>query len=91
MRSIWASKSAYCLPKDIDPSFQAHQFSYGFGETGSLVVLFHHSVPGGRKMLTEIKGTRQIPGEGRRRWFRDDELDLIVWYEENGAIAGFQL
>jgi len=42
-------------------------------------------------MLTEIKETRQIPGEGHRRWFRDDELDLIVWYEEDGNIAGFQL
>jgi hypothetical protein len=42
-------------------------------------------------MLTEIEGTRQIPGEGIRRWFRDDELDLIVWYGDDGSIEGFQL
>ena len=42
-------------------------------------------------MLTEIEKTRQIPGEGIRRWFRDDELDLIVWYGDDGSIEGFQL
>ncbi len=42
-------------------------------------------------MLTEIEKTRQIPGEGIRRWFRDEELDLIVWYADDGSIDGFQL
>lgn len=42
-------------------------------------------------MLAEITEARQIPGEGRRRWFRDDDLDLIVWYDESGSISGFQL
>lgn len=42
-------------------------------------------------MLTEIEKTRQIPGEGTRRWFRDDELDLIVWYSDDGSLDGFQL
>ena len=42
-------------------------------------------------MLSEIENARQIPGEGRRRWFRDEELDLIVWYDRGEAIAGFQL
>ncbi|MBN1686074.1 MAG: hypothetical protein JW852_05440 [Spirochaetales bacterium] len=42
-------------------------------------------------MLTEIEGARQIPGEGIRRWFRDEELDLIVWYKDDGSIDGFQL
>ena len=42
-------------------------------------------------MLIEIAGVRQIPGEGTRRWFRDDELDLIVWYGGDGSIYGFQL
>ena len=42
-------------------------------------------------MLTEIEKTRQIPGEGIRRWFRDEELDLIVWYGEDGSMEGFQL
>jgi len=42
-------------------------------------------------MLSEIKNTRQIPGEGHRRWFRDEELDLIVWYADDGSLDGFQL
>lgn len=42
-------------------------------------------------MLSEIKNARQIPGEGRRRWFRDEELDLIVWYDDDDAFVGFQL
>ena len=42
-------------------------------------------------MLDEIEGARQVPGEGFRRWFRDDELDLIVWYADDGKIEGFQL
>ena len=42
-------------------------------------------------MLNEIEDTRQIPGEGIRRWFRDEELDLIVWYDDDGVMQGFQL
>jgi hypothetical protein len=43
-------------------------------------------------MLSEITDPRQIPGEGRRRWFADTYFDLIVWYEGEGpTIAGFQL
>ena len=42
-------------------------------------------------MLAEIANTRQIPGEDRRRWFRDDDLDLIVWYDASDEISGFQL
>jgi hypothetical protein len=43
-------------------------------------------------MLTEIRDTRQIPGEGFRRWFTDARMDLIVWYtNKNGRIIGFQL
>ena len=43
-------------------------------------------------MLAEIPETRQIPGEGFRRWFTDARMDLIVWYtSENGRIVGFQL
>lgn len=26
-----------------------------------------------------------------RRWFSDEAMDLIVWYDENNEIAGFQL
>jgi len=42
-------------------------------------------------MLAEIKNVRQIPGEGFRRWFRDDYFDLIIWYDDEMAIFGFQL
>lgn len=44
-------------------------------------------------MLTEFTGVRQIPGEGKRRWFRNTDLDLILWYSEHDPheIEGFQL
>ena len=41
-------------------------------------------------MLTEIKDARQVPNEGFRRWFTDDDSDLIVWFEDD-EITGFQL
>jgi len=42
-------------------------------------------------MLQEIKGVRQVPGEGARRWFTSLFFDLIVWYGQGGAPEGFQL
>ena len=42
-------------------------------------------------MLNEVPHVRQIEGEPLRRWFADEELDLIVWFEPEGAICGFQL
>ena len=42
-------------------------------------------------MIGEIKNARQVPGEGKRRWFRDDDFDLIVWYGTQDIISGFQL
>ncbi len=41
-------------------------------------------------MLSELN---RVPQERRgfRRWFADEELDLIVWYSESGEINGFQL
>jgi hypothetical protein len=41
--------------------------------------------------LIEIPRVRQIPGELRRRWFRSDDFDLIVWYDDRDAPAAFQL
>lgn len=41
--------------------------------------------------LTEIRHTRQVPGEPRRRWFSSDSLDLIVWLDAQDAVLGFQL
>ncbi len=43
-------------------------------------------------MLVEIEHVRQIPGEDFRRWFVDENTDLIVWMDESGEkITGFQL
>ena len=42
-------------------------------------------------MLREIRSVRQIAGELRRRCFADEELDLTVWYDGQGTIAGFEL
>jgi len=42
-------------------------------------------------MLRELHNVRQIEGEGRRRWFSDRFFDLIVWFSQDGAVAGFQL
>lgn len=44
-------------------------------------------------MLKEFTAVRQIPGDGFRRWFTDEEFDLFVWYEDSSRrqILGFQL
>ncbi|CAK0767490.1 conserved hypothetical protein [Gammaproteobacteria bacterium] len=42
-------------------------------------------------MLREILHTCQIAGEPRRRWFRSNDFDLIVWYGDQGQPSGFQL
>jgi hypothetical protein len=42
-------------------------------------------------MLSEVIPARQAPGEKFRRWFSDDYFDLIVWYEGDGSVYGFQL
>jgi hypothetical protein len=42
-------------------------------------------------MLEELEHVRQRPEEGSRRWFADDEFDLIVWYSHDGELIGFQL
>lgn len=42
-------------------------------------------------MLSEVRNARQVAGEGLRRWFTDDDMDLIVWYGDDGAVSGFQL
>jgi hypothetical protein len=41
-------------------------------------------------MLREIRDARQVAGEGRRRWFSDDYLDLVVWHAGDD-VTGFQL
>lgn len=34
---------------------------------------------------------KQEPGGGKRRWFEDDGMDLVVWHDEAGAVDGFQI
>ncbi len=42
-------------------------------------------------MLVEASNVRQIAGESRRRWFFDEDIDLIVWTGQFKRIIGFQL
>src|ERR1700761_4117116 len=42
-------------------------------------------------MLSELRNVRQVPGDRRRRWFSDEKLEVVVWYEPDGTIFGFQL
>ena len=41
--------------------------------------------------LIELKGVQQIVDQRRRRWFSSTDMDLIVYYEEDDSIAGFEL
>ena len=42
-------------------------------------------------MLNEIRQVRQVPGEPRRRWFFDKDMDLTVWFDPLADIMGFQI
>lgn len=43
-------------------------------------------------MLRELQDVAQVQGEPYRQWFRDRDLDLIVWRNEpDGMMVGFQL
>ncbi len=42
-------------------------------------------------MLQELQNVRQIRGEGLRRWFIDDDLELILWYDFDRKLEGFQI
>ena len=42
-------------------------------------------------MLKEFENVQQRDDEPRRRWFGSDDEDLIVWFDDDGAIVGFQL
>lgn len=41
-------------------------------------------------MLNEIRNVRQIKGECSRRGFTDRYFDLIVWYDDERRLTGFQ-
>jgi hypothetical protein len=42
-------------------------------------------------MLIEMRDVRQVPGDRFRRWFADETLELVIWYEPQGSIHGFQV
>jgi hypothetical protein len=42
-------------------------------------------------VLTEFPNVRQRADEPRRRWFQADDEDLIVWFDADDRIVGFQL
>jgi len=42
-------------------------------------------------MLQELKNVKQIDGEAFRRWFVDDDLELILWYDDAKKLEGFQI
>ena len=42
-------------------------------------------------MLRELKNIRQIDGERQRRWFADDEMDLILWFSPEKRLDGFEI
>lgn len=38
-----------------------------------------------------MTSVRQIRDEPNRRWFQDEDSDLVVWIDDRRAIVGFQL
>ena len=43
------------------------------------------------RAMREVRPTRQVPGEPRRRWFSSSDLDLIVWCDGADSPVAFQL
>ena len=41
--------------------------------------------------MIEIKNVHQKTGDSFRRWFSDNYFDLIIWYNDEKEIIGFQL
>jgi hypothetical protein len=41
--------------------------------------------------MKEFSQVRQIPGEPSRRWFHSDDLDLVIWFNDDGFPTGFEL
>jgi hypothetical protein len=42
-------------------------------------------------MLKELPSNKQVPGEGKRRWFFCHDLDLVVWFDDTDHPVAFQL
>ena len=41
--------------------------------------------------LLELKSSQQPIDGRRRRWFYSPDMDLVVWYEADDSISGFEL
>jgi hypothetical protein len=41
--------------------------------------------------MIEMANVRQIPNDYFRRWFSDENFDLVAWDRPNGTLFGFQL
>ena len=41
--------------------------------------------------MEELKNVYQKKDDSIRRWFSDNYFDLIIWYDEDKVIIGFQL
>ena len=46
--------------------------------------------PSSPTLFREFKGVRQEPGL-RRRWFESDQMELIVWLQNDNRLTGFQI
>ena len=42
-------------------------------------------------VFIELKESQRITNKRQRRWFSSTDMDLIVWYDESGSLAGFEL
>jgi hypothetical protein len=42
-------------------------------------------------MLRELLHLRQVPNDRRRRCFYNEELEVVLWYEPDDSIFGFQI
>ncbi len=42
-------------------------------------------------MLRELKNDRQNKGDRHRRWFKDEQLEIILWYDDERKLDGFQI
>ena len=41
--------------------------------------------------LFELKSNQHDVAASRRRWFYSPDMDLVVWYETDGSVSGFEL
>lgn len=43
------------------------------------------------RVLKEFIHVKQESGAGRRRWFESDGFELVVWFDAQDAIEGYQI